>query len=327
MAADGYEVSALSTASADRKERPELWGAHVHEMQGRFTIDFGNVEDFLGSTEFQRFGDYALVEFASDLIEYRRTARHTAGDDGASARLVTPIQGNITLAQRRDSVELAPGSVGLFRMDVPMAMAMAHASGTRALILTIPDGVVTRRLTDRAPLLMERQRPLVSMFTSHLSQLAAHRDVLTCREFVQGIEVLFHLLECVLDNGRPDRSADYAHTADRALRYIVRYSDDPALTPAALAAALNCSLSYLHKALETADTTPGRLLRTIRMERARDRLRDPTPRTVEEIAYRSGFRSTSAFRQNFTRHFGMTPGRMRESFGSTGVIPRPPRST
>ncbi|MGW1738896.1 helix-turn-helix transcriptional regulator [Nocardia sp. NPDC001965] len=87
----------------------------------------------------------------------------------------------------------------------------------------------------------------------------------------------------------------------------MRYSDDPDPTPAAL----NCSLSYLRKALETADTTPGRLLRTVRIERARDRLRDPA-RSIEEIGYRSGFRSTPTFRQNFIRHFGMTPDRMRE---------------
>ncbi|MFI2334009.1 AraC family transcriptional regulator [Nocardia rhamnosiphila] len=320
VAATGYEVSALFTVHADRRERPELWDAHVHEMQGRFAIGFSDLEDFIGFTKFQRFQDYALVEFASDLIDYRRHARHAAGDDGASARLVTPLEGSLTLTQRRDTVEIAPGSVGMFRMDQPMAMA--HASGTRALILTVPDGVITRRLADRAPLLMPRQRPLVSMLTGHLGQLAAHRDAMTRDEFVKGMEVLFHLLECVLDDSRPNRPTGYANTADRALRYVLRHSDDPDLTPAVLAAALNCSLSYLHKALETAGTTPGRLLRTVRIERARDRLRDPNP-TVEEIGYRSGFRSAPTFRQNFTRHFGMTPGRMREQFRSAGTAPDP----
>lgn len=318
MVEPGYEVTGVSTGIADRKDRPDLWAGHVHDMQGAFSLGFGDTENFAGSTKAQRWRDRAVVQFSSTAISYRRTARHAAGDEGAGARLIVPLRGNFGLSQRREVVDLVPGSIGMFRMDAPMALE--HASGTRALIVSVPDGVITRRLAHSAPLLMEQQRPLVAMLIGHTKQLAAHRERMTATEFVKGTGVLYHLLECVLDENRANHLDGYAGTAERARLYLVKHSDDPALTPTSLAAALGVSLGYLHRALKTADTTPGKLLRTIRLERAWERLREPDGRTIDEIAYRSGFRATPTFHQNFVKYFGKTPGRARAEFLSADAV-------
>lgn len=324
MSEPEYTVTEVSTVEASCKERSELWVAHVREMQGAFGLSFTDTTDFVGSTKVQSWRDIAVVEFTSDAIEYRRSTRHVAGDGKAEARILVPLDGDLVLTQKRETCLIESGSLGLFDMESPMSMA--HKSGARALIINIPAGVLTRRLAGNTPLLLQPQRPLVSMLVSHLHQMAAHRDVMTGHEFAHSIRLLFQHLEAVLD---PDEShanhvRDLATTAERARRHVVRHSDDPHLTPESLAAALGCSVSYLHKCLrETKDGTPGRLIRTVRLERAHDRLRFSSL-SIEQIATKSGLGSPDTLRSNFLKHFKKTPRQVRAEATFRGNVEAAP---
>lgn len=334
-----YEVTDFTTIGADREETPGLWAGHVSENHGDMRFGFGDRRNFSGSTCIQRSHSYQLTEFVSEPVEYRRTTRHASGNGDRSAKVVIPIEGTLTLSQRRDEVTIDAGSAGLVRMDLPMNMA--HAQGARALILDIPDGTVTRRIADNAPLLLDRQRPLVSMFTQQARQVAAHRDTMTAFEFVTSTEILFTLLEAVIEQAGAESTSDLFRIARSARSLIRARSDDPSLTPEKLAESVGYSLSYLHKALKAeaavsvgpgaaghADpdgVTPAKLLRAARLEKARDRLRNPLNRSIADIAYDSGFNSLTAFRDAFARRYGMSPSRAREQYLAGHRDPGPER--
>jgi transcriptional regulator GlxA family with amidase domain len=94
--------------------------------------------------------------------------------------------------------------------------------------------------------------------------------------------------------------------------FISTYSDDPSLTPTTLAAQLGWSVRYVSKALrEIYDTSPAALLRATRAERARQRLFDPSFRSIEQIWAASGFQSSSAARAAFLEQFGKPPSEVR----------------
>lgn len=302
----------LDTYTVPPAERAECWEAHVQQNHGRMTFDFASTQDFSGSTTVQRCAGQQLVTFASDQIRYRRTARHARGDDDHSGRLILPTQGRIGLSQADESTELATGELGLIRMDAPMTLA--HADHARALILTIPESPVLAELTGRAPLTLAPDRPLAAMLAHQIRTLADFADSMTAGEFTQGIRHSVALLESALDLRRAHHLHGRAALAEQARSHIRTYSDDPDLTPAAVAEYLGCSLTTLASALrEAGHPTPGKLLRHRRLERAAARLRDPHC-PVNDIAFASGFGSISGFRAAFQQHYDMSPTEMREKF-------------
>ncbi|MEV0292918.1 helix-turn-helix domain-containing protein [Nocardia sp. NPDC050710] len=145
-------------------------------------------------------------------------------------------------------------------------------------------------------------------------ELATHRDTMSGWEFVRINARLADLLTEALDERRAPYQDRLASIAKDAAAHIERYSDDPALTPAAIADHLGCSRRQLELALRTMNTAPALFLRETRLKRARRRLRDPfTVGTVDAIAFASGFSSLSAFREAFRKRYGVQPGQVREA--------------
>lgn len=319
-----YLATGLDTRTVPPAERTARWEAHVQHNHGRMAFDFASMRDFSGSTTVQRCADQQLVTFASDTIRYRRTARHARGDDDHSGRLVLPTHGRIGLSQADEIAEVGTGELGLIRMDAPMALA--HADHARALILTIPDGPVIGKLSGRAPLTLTPDRPLIVMLAAQLRILAEFAGRMTASEFARGTRHSLDLLESALDQRHANQLHGWAALAERARVHIHTHSDDPHLTPAAVAEHLGCSLTTLTSALkQTSRTTPGKLLRIRRLEQALSRLRDPH-RSISDIAFASGFGSLSGFRAAFQQRYAMSPVEMRDSLFRASPTGTPRRS-
>ena len=82
---------------------------------------------------------------------------------------------------------------------------------------------------------------------------------------------------------------------------------DPSLSTSTLADALGVDRSTLYRALQTVGTTPSGLIRTTRMDSARQFLADGFG--VGEVALRVGYEDPSAFARAFRRHHGCAPSR------------------
>ena len=80
-----------------------------------------------------------------------------------------------------------------------------------------------------------------------------------------------------------------------------------------LARLLKCSSRTIQSRFAAAGTTFGRWLLDARLDLARDRLSraDFAGRSIESVAYASGFRDPTHFHRAFKRRFGMPPGQVR----------------
>ena len=80
-----------------------------------------------------------------------------------------------------------------------------------------------------------------------------------------------------------------------------------------LAGLLGCSARTIQSRFAAEDTTFGRWLLAERLDLARDRLGLPdfASRSIESVAYASGFRDPAHFHRAFKRRFGQPPGRIR----------------
>jgi signal transduction histidine kinase/ligand-binding sensor domain-containing protein/DNA-binding response OmpR family regulator len=85
---------------------------------------------------------------------------------------------------------------------------------------------------------------------------------------------------------------------------------DPAFNPEALAAAAGLSYKQLYLRLrDELDATPSHFIRTVRVERAADLLREGAG-SVTEVAYSVGFNSLSHFNRCFRDRFGIAPSEL-----------------
>jgi len=80
-----------------------------------------------------------------------------------------------------------------------------------------------------------------------------------------------------------------------------------------LARLLDCTTRTIQSRFAAENTTFGRWLLDARLDLARDRLSGPdfTGRSIEGVAYASGFRDAAHFHRAFKRRFGLPPGQAR----------------
>lgn len=309
-----YRVSEFHTdqTGADLGDRPTSWADHVKAEQGTFQIaPKVDAPRYFARSIVQAGGAYKLAAFASSATEYRRDAHDAASDGDRAARVVMATSKRIALSQNRDTVILDRGDLGIVRMDYPMGMA--HDGNASGFFLTVPDGVITRRLADSAPLLMDRSSGLVALLGAQIEAISRLRDTFSPRQFVTATESLFQLLENALDEKAAEHLGSLAQVADDTRKFVAAYSDDPRLTPQTLTEQLGWSQRYLSKAVrETYDISPAALIRATRAERACARLSDPRYRNIDEVLAASGFASSSAGREAFAARYQMSPSRMRE---------------
>lgn len=306
----GYEVTGISTREADdQRESPDMWAEHVTDMQGPFGYRFLTTEQqFWAASEVQIWKDRIVAKFGSTAMRYSRDKRQVADGD-SSLRLMMPVRGHMGLtAGRHQTIDLAPYSIGIFRMDRPMDLE--YGDGSEGLIAIIPEGILPRRLMENPPSSLDPRRPIVKMLASHLTQINALRTTMTAPEFAAGTEIIFNFLAAALEIEQ-EESEPVAPLAQRARELARIYSDDPGFSLESIARLCNTSKSTLYRALESVGVGPAELLRTVRLEKAKQRLRDPRYRTVHEVAAASGFGSYSSFHQAFLKYYETTPGSAR----------------
>lgn len=103
---------------------------------------------------------------------------------------------------------------------------------------------------------------------------------------------------------------------EERLRTLVHANlTEPDFNPEALASAAGLSYKQLYRHLAAElEATPSRFIRTVRVERAADLLRDGAG-TITEVAYSVGFNSLSYFYRCFHERFGIAPSGLTESLG------------
>jgi signal transduction histidine kinase/DNA-binding response OmpR family regulator len=127
------------------------------------------------------------------------------------------------------------------------------------------------------------------------------------------------LRERFRDEGIPPPLADTTPVAPRSdleerLRALIEENlTETDFNPDALAAAAGLSYKQLYRRLASElDSTPSRFIRTVRVERAADLLKDGAG-NITEIAYSVGFNSLSYFHRCFQERFGLAPSAVTQT--------------
>jgi len=195
-----------------------------------------------------------------------------------------------------------PGEMLICDADRPFLRGFSH--GLEELVLKIPR-LVFAEVTGIA----ELSQPRVTTFgpdgNAVARALARRVGAVARTENPEPVDeqALLDLVAALAGPGRHGVSGTYRAAAHA---YIDLHLGDPALSAARVAAAVGISARHLSRVFAEAGSSVPQYILGRRLEAARRLLDHPAtaPRTVAEVARRSGFASISHFSTAFTARFG-----------------------
>lgn len=284
------------------------WVDHVCANHGSLHFRFPDTAKFRAGSVVQYNGSHRVVDFWSEGLHYAKTDADVRADGDLGSILFIVRSGVLDFVQDRGQVHLQPGQALL--LSKSRALQIHHGSWARGWTFDIAD---TRRPINmpNGPVAMDFRRGLGSVVSSMISTVSMQHETLDDYEFSRACATINDLLlTCMLGRGG---APDTLSSVERAVReYVARHASNPDLTPTSVAHALGWSVRQIQLALQRAGTSASDLIRTTRLRRAADLLRQsPSNTSIDSIAIASGFRSRRTFNTVFKQQFGLAPSEAR----------------
>jgi len=262
--------------------------------------------------EFWSLGSSSLFSHASTSFRLRRSRRHLAleGPPLVSLSLQTCGSGRFEQLDRR--LLRSGGKLLLCDLSAPYDYGWDGDGGSCAFKVSHELlGLGPAQI--RAATLRLEASPLYALARAHLAHLYRYRAELEDEGSgrVLGRSTL-ELLRALVGSAAgvpPPQCGSAAELRDRAVVYIDVHRANPALTPAAVAAAHNVSLRQLYKAFAQAHLSVEGTIVDLRLEAAHRELARPASVSpiVSTVARRCGFVNASHFARRFRQRYGLTP--------------------
>jgi AraC family transcriptional regulator, positive regulator of tynA and feaB len=275
---------------------------------------------FRGVVEQRRFGDLALIDCAFSPCVARRGQDLVDGGSNGERRSLLGIQLmqsgiEVTRDRRRGRATISPGQVVLW--DSRRTVEVEALQPVRKRVLVLPQEVALSfcpRLAEQTALPPIDRTAAGRLLVRYINSLALELTSLDSAAQAAASNATIELLRAAIEPVLPD-SRDAIRAAMREdIRHHVRMRlQDPGLGPASIAQAYSMSVRALHGLFEEVDESVAGLVRSERLERCMQDLRQPSGGSVTTIAFRWGFSDTAHFSRVFKRTFGTTPSAVRRA--------------
>ena len=315
----GVQNIFVTTAGLPAASRVAAWNEAACRCLTPMSVEPFDAVGFRGQMRPAEFSDIRAVDILSEGARVHRTAQHVARTREAVFTLDFQLCGESIVRQAGREAHLRPGDFVLtdstrpysvtFEQRVVMRLLRIPAKILRRFV-GCPEDVVGIRIDGhegpgRIPSRLLRALCKTEVeLASVLPGMSQHLERAT----------LELLASAYSQFGSAVGSSLTTLHRMRLVEVIEASLEDPALTPAKVAASARISLRYLHRLFSTDGETIGRYILRRRLERCAVQLRDPRQdrRQIGDLAFAAGFSSSSHFCRTFRDHFGVSPGEYRE---------------
>lgn len=305
------ELRATSPRDGQAGRAEADWRDWCSDVHGMLDFDYGS-QAFQGVVTRQFTSAYSVVGWTSRAESAIRSRPLVRSDPRDHVEVLFPVRGALSVSCGDVEQTLTRGDFAIVPGDTPFQVS--HDDGVQAMTVLVP-GDRTHRISSIA-------RPgagtiastgLTNVVQDLLVSIHGERDSLTQAQFDTACDRALDLL--TLAAGGDERVDDPAGTPvlDAVRRHVRDHAADPDISLASIAGAVGWSRRYIQLVLARHDLTVTELIRTERLERAAQMLRDPAlrDRTIASIATTVGFSSPSAFSAAFRERFGHRPRDVR----------------
>lgn len=304
----------LSTSAVHPRDREAYWREEVIPKLPRHEFNSSVGPDFAGEARIHPLADLYVQEFECNPCEIARSRTDISRCIHDNLALKLQLSGHSVITQDGRQAVLGAGSFTLFDSSRPWVAS--HKTHEKALYLAIPRRALIARLGVAAALTARSigsNEPLAALAAGFIKLLPAHADAFdgpaASKIAEQTIDLIALAYSAMTETKITALSSPRALTLMRLKSAIETRLSDPALRPAAAAAAVGISIRYANALFSREGTSTERYIVQRRLERCREALDDPGQmhRTIGDIAFGWGFWDLSHFGRRFRSKFGRSP--------------------
>lgn len=306
----------LATCQLQRQRRVHEWNCFGSETICGMTVD-PLIEDFDAEIARTSLGPIGMAEIRSTPANAVGKGSSTDSPDESDALLmIIPRSGTCANEQDHRVVDLKPGTMLL--RDLLKPWVHSSTEPMNLLTLKLPYTELLSRVDD--PLCLAGYRHSAStpeaavvmdLVASVYQNLRRAPSGPWCDAMAGLVLDSVAILAHYAANPSKAQREKGSHASLRrdAMQLMCRRLDDPDLSIAEVAAALQVTPRCLQRAFAGAGESPSAFLQAQRLERAASLLRESGSGTVLDIAMATGFNDSAHFSRMFARRFGLPPSR------------------
>lgn len=266
-----------------------------------------------------RLGPVEYLFIDSDPVVIERNLSNIERSQGDDYFLALQMTGTGTVRHLGRDLRLMPGDYSIFDSSLPYWIEVE--SPVQRIVLRFPKAEFVRRR-------MATDTVCGRVFngSSGASGLVSRVVRAIYTETAEAFPDVGHSLASALidliaaaqsEDGARVRNSWSSDQLLKRIRVIVLENlSDPHLSVASIAEQAGISVRYLHRIFGATGTTLHKWIENERLERAYHALKNPNHRcrTVQDIAFGSGFNDSGYFSQIFKRKYGRSPKQVRAEF-------------
>ncbi|MEM7133352.1 MAG: helix-turn-helix domain-containing protein [Chloroflexota bacterium] len=314
----------LSTRDVPKNERFAYWNHLVSQALGRLDTVSQKASSFSGEIYHQPFGKLNVVKVTSNQLSVIRTEKLIAQETSEYIKVNFHLCGRGQLTQNGISKELRPGD--WIAYDNTRPYTLTFDGNYEQLLVLVPKQQLSTRVSSL-------NRALVHTFSSQLGMGKIVVDFVksTVPEIERippsakpqlantFIDLLALNLSQVGQTADTKGSAQAIPTQAVSVAMIKSHINDHLaqsdLSPETIANALHISKRYLHYLFQHEETPITRYIWNARLEQCRSELANPRNchRSITDIAFTWGFKSSPHFSRLFKARYGLSPRGFRNN--------------
>lgn len=315
-------VQRATTAAVDEKQRVSFWNAGSKTIGGVEARPLGKGA-FKAEAVARRMGPLIVygLAYGPHRAVWSRELINQAAEPFLRVRFQRTGSSTLEFGDRRICTRAGEWSV----VDGSRAHSMVNEEDASTVSLQIPRSQLSerefetgRRMGGPYPTAGGVSHLLYECLRLAIEDLDDARDAAD-QALGESMCDMFRIILKEHDHARARTSM--RETAETRIRaYIARRLTDADLSVDKIAAAMKCSRRYVHKLFEGGETV-SQYIWSQRLERCREQLENPSAgaKTLTELAFEFGFRSSAHFSRAFRAKFGQTPSDFRARSGKLAM--------
>ncbi|MEV0333204.1 AraC family transcriptional regulator [Nocardia sp. NPDC050717] len=305
----------LSTAAVSRRESFELWSSIVSDAMVGCSMEPLDDGPFHGSlTPKVSSGTLSIALVTNSAERARRTRAHISRAPESAAIIGVTLSGVAHVTGDGQTIRIPPGAMFIVDGEHPQEVLTSAYQG---ILMRAPKDALLRSsglAADDFPAVLGVE-PVAhgALATEYFRRLVTLPP--ETAGMVQLLDAGIELLGAALAIGSGHApSGQSGQTLDREqlVRYLRANLADPRLTAQSIADACGMSRRKMFRAIGSDEGGPMALLRSMRVQHARELLIAGPDRTISSVARACGFSTDRHFYRVFRGETGMTPAEYRE---------------